>query len=253
MAKSDTRANDKTRLDNALVAHGLAPSRARARDSILRGCVTVDGSRAVKPSLAVTASAHLAVDDPALPYVSRAAFKLIAALDHFGYAAEGRVALDVGASTGGFTEVLLERNARRVYCVDVGHGQLSDRLATNPRVLNLEGTNARDLDARLIAEPVGAVTADVSFISLEVALPPALMLAGDDAWGVILVKPQFEVGRAHVGKGGIVRDRAAARGAAEAVARLIETEIGWVVDGMIASPIAGGDGNREFLIGARYG
>jgi 23S rRNA (cytidine1920-2'-O)/16S rRNA (cytidine1409-2'-O)-methyltransferase len=253
MAEYDTDAQDETRLDNALVAHGLAPSRARARDAILRGCVTVDGARADKPSLAVPASAHLAVDDPALAYVSRAAFKLTAALDHFHYSPEGRVALDIGASTGGFSEVLLERGARRVYCVDVGHGQLHNRLATDPRVVNLEGTNARDLDARLIAEPVGAVTADVSFISLELALPPALMLAGDGAWGVFLVKPQFEVGRAHVGKGGIVRNRAAARGAAEAVARLIETEIGWVMDGMIVSPIAGGDGNREYLIGARCG
>lgn len=253
MRNSGTGAHHKTRLDNALVARGLAPSRARARDVILRGCVTVDGVPTDKPSLVVGDSAELTVDDPALAHVSRAAFKLIAALDHFGYSPNGRIALDVGASTGGFAEVLLQRGAKRVYCVDVGHGQLHERLAADPRIANIEGTNARDLDRALIVEPIGAVTADVSFISLKLALPPALALAEDHAWGVFLVKPQFEVGRAHVGKGGIVRDSAAARGAADAIARFVEAEIGWVVDGIIASPIAGGDGNREFLIGARRG
>jgi 23S rRNA (cytidine1920-2'-O)/16S rRNA (cytidine1409-2'-O)-methyltransferase len=251
MKTSGTGANDKIRLDSALVARGLAPSRARARDAIRRGCVTVDGTPTDKPSLAVAASAELVVDDPVLAYVSRAAFKLIAALDHFGYSPKGGIALDIGASTGGFAEVLLERGARRVYCVDVGHGQLHPQLAADPRIVNIEGTNARDLDRALIPDAVSTVTADVSFISLELALPPALALAGDDAWGVFLVKPQFEVGRADVGKGGVVRDPAAAHGAAGAIARFIETEIGWVVDGIIASPIAGGDGNREFLIGAR--
>jgi len=254
MKNFGTGADDhKTRLDSALVARGLAPSRARARDAILRGCVTVDGAPTDKPSLVVPASAEFVVDDPALAFVSRAAFKLVAALDHFGYSPNGRIALDVGTSTGGFAEVLLQRGARQVYCVDVGHGQLHDRLAADPHVVNIEGINARDLDRALIVEPIGAVTADVSFISLELALPPALALANDDAWGVFLVKPQFEVGRAHVGKGGIVRDPATGRGAADTIARFVEAEIGWVVDGIIASPIAGGDGNREFLIGARRG
>jgi len=215
--------------------------------------VLVDGIRAEKPSRGVGASAQITVDDPTLGYVSRAALKLIAALDHFGYSPEGRIALDVGASTGGFTEVLLERGAWRVYCVDVGHDQLDPRLATDGRVVNLEGINARQLSRANISEPVTAVTADVSFISLELALPPALALAGGAAWGVFLVKPQFEAGRASVGKGGIVRDPAAARGAADAIARFIESDIGWAVDGTIASPIAGSDGNREFLIGARSG
>jgi 23S rRNA (cytidine1920-2'-O)/16S rRNA (cytidine1409-2'-O)-methyltransferase len=253
MKNSDIGADHKTRLDSALVARGLAPSRARARDAILRGCVTVDGAPTDKPSLVVAASAELAVDDPALAYVSRAALKLVAALDHFGYSPKDRIALDVGASTGGFAEVLLQQGARRVYCVDVGHGQLHERLAADPRVVNIEGTNVRDLDRVRVADPASAVTVDVSFISLELALPPALALAGDDAWGVFLVKPQFEVGRTHIGKGGVVRDRAAARRAADAIARFIKVEIGWVVDGIIASPIAGGDGNREFLIGARRG
>jgi 23S rRNA (cytidine1920-2'-O)/16S rRNA (cytidine1409-2'-O)-methyltransferase len=243
----------RMRLDNALIERGLAPSRARARDAILRGCVTVDGAPADKPSQSVGAGARIAVVDPALDYVSRAAFKLIAALDHLGYSPDGRVALDIGASAGGFTEVLLRRGARKVYCVDVGHGQLHQRLAADRRVVNLESTNARDLDSTLVPVPVGAITADVSFISLELVLPPAMALAGGDAWGVFLVKPQFEVGRGHVGKGGIVRDRAAAHAAAEAIARLVENELGWVVDDVIPSPIAGGDGNREFLIGARRG
>lgn len=243
----------KMRLDNALVERGLAPTRARARDAILRGHVTIDGTRVDKPSLAVPATARVAIDDPTLGYVSRAALKLIAALDHFGYSPEGLTALDVGASTGGFTEVLLERGAQRVYCVDVGHGQLHPRVAGDRRIVNLENTNARALDATLVPEPAGAVTADVSFISLKLALPPALALAGDDAWGIFLVKPQFEVGRAHLGKGGIVRDDAVAHGAVEEIARFIEAEAGWIVDGTIASPLAGGDGNREFLIGARRG
>jgi len=158
MKNSGTGADDhKTRLDSALVARGLAPSRARARDAILRGCVTVDGARTDKPSLVVTASAEFVVDDPALSFVSRAAFKLVAALDHFGYSPNGRIALDFGASTGGFAEVLLQRGAKRVYCVDVGHGQLHERLAADPRVVNIEGTNARDLDRALIVEPIGAV------------------------------------------------------------------------------------------------
>jgi len=253
MKNPGTGTDQKTRLDSALVARGLAPSRARARDAILRGRVIVDGTPTDKPSLMVAASTQLAVDDPALAYVSRAAFKLVAALDHFGYSPKGRIALDIGASTGGFAEILLQRGARRIYCVDVGHGQLHERLAADARIVNMEDTNARSLDRARVADPVGAVTADVSFISLKLALPPALALADDNAWGVFLVKPQFEVGRINIGKGGIVRDPTQARGAAEAIARFVEAKIGWVVDGIIASPIAGGDGNREFLIGAQFG
>jgi 23S rRNA (cytidine1920-2'-O)/16S rRNA (cytidine1409-2'-O)-methyltransferase len=243
----------RQRLDNALVERGLAPSRARARDAILRGHVTVDGEPADRPAQAVASASHVAIDDPVAAYVSRAALKLVAALDHFGYSAEGVAALDIGASTGGFTEVLIRRGARRVFGVDVGRGQLHQRLATDPRVVNLEGVNARDLKAARVSEPVSAVTADVSFISLKLALPPALALATEKAWGVFLVKPQFEVGRGHIGKGGIVRDHAIGRAAADDIAAWLSGEMAWTVDGIIDSPIEGGDGNREYLIGARRG
>ena len=243
----------RQRLDNALVERGLAPSRARARDAILRGHVTVDGKPADKPSLTVTPEADVAINDPVADYVSRAALKLVAALDHFGYSAAGVAALDIGASTGGFTEVLLRRGARRVFGVDVGRGQLHQRLASDARVVNLEGVNARDLKVARVSEPVSAITADVSFISLKLALPPALALATDEAWGVFLVKPQFEVGRDHVGKGGIVRDRVVARASADGIAGWLAADMGWAVDGIIPSPIEGGDGNREYLVGARRG
>lgn len=241
------------RLDNALVAQGLAPSRARARDAILRGHVTVDGVPAGKPSLTVSEQMSLAITDPVLAYVSRAALKLVAALNHFEYSVSGLNALDIGASTGGFSEVLLERGAERVFSVDVGHGQLHRRLADDPRLVNLEGVNARELTGEQIEQPIGAITADVSFISLKLALPPALTLAGDKAWGIFLVKPQFEVGRDRIGKGGIVRDRQLGRASADALAQWIAADFGWIVDGIIDSPIEGGDGNREYLLGARRG
>lgn len=241
----------RTRLDLALVARRLVATRARARDAILRGCVTVGGRVVTSPAEAVAGDADIVVDDPAGRYVSRAALKLVAGLDAFGCSPAGRVALDIGASTGGFTEVLLARGASRVYAVDVGHGQLHPRLRDDPRVVNIEGVNARDLGREHVPEPVGAVVADLSFISLRLALPGALALATPGAWGVFLVKPQFEVGRRRVGKGGIVRDAAAAREAADAIAAWLADETGWTVDGLVESPIPGGDGNREFLLGAR--
>ncbi len=241
------------RLDVALVERGLAETRARARDAILRGHVLVAGRAADKPAMLVPPEADLAVADPAARYVSRGALKLAAALDHFGYDPAGLVALDLGASTGGFTEVLLERGAARIFAVDVGHGQLHPRLVADPRVVATEGLNVRDLEAATFDASPAAVVADLSFISLRLALPPALGLAAPGAFLVALVKPQFEVGRAGVGKGGIVRDPAAGRAAAEAIAAWLATQPGWSVDGLIASPIAGGDGNREFLLGARRG
>lgn len=253
MSNFDRYEPRKMRLDNALVARGLAPSRARARDAILRGRVTVEGTPTNKPSFNVSDGANVEIDDPALGYVSRGALKLVAGLEHFGYTPAGRVCLDVGASTGGFTEVLLRRGATRVYCVDSGHGQLNSRLTADPRVVDLEGTNVRSLDRNRIGETVSAITADVSFISLKLALPPALALASDDAWGVFLFKPQFEVGRSSVGKGGVVRDESVARDAVDAFMRWMETETGWTVDGTLGSPIAGSDGNREFLVGVRRG
>ena len=241
------------RLDTALVDRGLAPTRARARDAILRGHVTVNGTLAAKPAMTVEADAEIAIDDPAAGYVSRGALKLIAALDRFGYSPAGHVALDLGASTGGFTQVLLERGARKVFAVDVGHGQLDAKLAANPCVVSREGLNARDLAAGDLDEPPQAIVADVSFISLKLVLPPALALAADNAWGIFLVKPQFEVGREALGKGGIVRDPVAGERAAADIAHFLEHDMGWRIGGVILSPIEGGDGNREFLIGADRG
>lgn len=239
------------RLDQALVARGLAPTRARARDAVLRGHVRVDGQTATKPALMVGGAAELSLDDPAAGYVSRAALKLVAGLDHFGYPVPDRIALDLGASTGGFTEVLLARGARRVHAIDVGHGQLDPRLAADPRVRAREKLNARDLTPEQIGEAVDALVSDLSFISLRLALPPALALASPGCWAILLVKPQFEVGRAGIGKGGIVRDPAEGAAAAQAIAHWLADGQGWSVDGLIPSPIAGGDGNHEYLLGAR--
>ena len=241
------------RLDMALVERGLAPTRARARDAILRGHVTIGGRLAAKPAQTVEDSAEIAVDDPAAAYVSRAALKLIAGLDRFGFSPNGRTALDLGASTGGFTQVLLERGARKVFAIDVGHGQLDPSLAADPRVVSREGLNARDLTLADIGEEVGAIVADVSFISLRLVLPPALRLAAPGAWGVFLVKPQFEAGRDAIGKGGIVRDAQLGERTAAELAAWLETEMGWRTAGVILSPIEGGDGNREFLLGAERG
>ena len=244
----------RTRLDEALVAVGLAPSRSRARDMVLRGMVTVDGTPETRPSRQVSPAHALQVGDPAARYVSRAALKLVAGLDTFGFDPLRLTVLDLGASTGGFTQVLLERGAVRVLAVDVGHGQFDPRFAADRRVVLREGLNARNLTAAdLGGYPVQAIVADLSFISLKLALPPALSLAEPGAWGVFLVKPQFEVGREAIGKGGIVRDPQAARAAAEEIARWLAEDRGWSVLGFRPSPIAGGDGNTEFLLGAHHG
>jgi 23S rRNA (cytidine1920-2'-O)/16S rRNA (cytidine1409-2'-O)-methyltransferase len=203
---------------------------------------------AVKPAQAVAPEAAVAVTADPNPWVSRAALKLAHALEVFGLTPRG-VALDVGASTGGFTEVLLARGADRVVALDVGHGQLHPRIAADPRVAALEGVNARDIPAGLVP-PVDWIVADVSFISLEKALPAALALAKPGAVLVALIKPQFEAGPGAAGKGGIVRDP----GVHDAVRTRIRdwlTSLGWQVTGEAPSPIEGGDGNREFLIAAR--
>jgi 23S rRNA (cytidine1920-2'-O)/16S rRNA (cytidine1409-2'-O)-methyltransferase len=240
----------KRRLDQRLVAEGLSPSRARAADLIRRGCVTVSGQTVLKPGALVTDDAAIVVAAGTGDHVSRGALKLEAALHAFGFDPLGRVALDVGASTGGFTEMLLAEGAAKVYAVDVGRGQLHDSLRADPRVVSLEATDARALDAATIPEPVGAIVADVSFISLIQALPAALTHAAPGAWLVALVKPQFEAGRAAVGKGGIVRKAEDRERAIARVQAFLETE-GWIVLGVIPSPIEGRSGNAEFLIGAR--
>ena len=242
----------KTRLDQLIVDSGLAPTRSRAADLVRRGAVSVAGVRALKPGALVRRDVALAVDQSASPYVSRGGVKLAAALDAFGFSPKGRVALDLGASTGGFTDVLLARGAAKVYAVDVGRGQLHERLCADPRVVALEATDARSLDATRIKDPVGAIVADVSFISLTLVLPAAFRLAESEAWLVALVKPQFEAGREAVGKSGIVHD-AAKREEAVAKVRDFVEKSGWTVVGEIASPIRGGSGNEEVLIGAYHG
>ncbi len=193
---------------------------------------------------------RVAVEDPARGYVSRAALKLVAALDHFGYDPADRNALDIGASTGGFTQVLLERGAEHVVAVDVGHGQLDASLTGDPRVRLLEGVNARSLTADAVGGPFAALTSDVSFISQRLVLPPALALSTAGAWAVVLVKPQFELGPAALGRNGVVADPNEARQAADDLAEWLAGQQGWRVDGLLPSPIAGGDGNQEFLLGA---
>ena len=243
----------RLRLDNALVKAGLAPSRARARDMVLRGTVTVDGAIAERPGRTIAADARIEANDPASGYVSRAALKLFAGLDAFGFDPAGLTVLDLGASTGGFTQVLLERGAAHVTALDVGHGQMAATLAGDRRVTLLEGVNARDLTRRHLAgRAVQGITCDVSFISLKLALPPALALAEPGAWGVFLVKPQFEVGRADIGKNGLVA-RQRGKEAAKAIADWLGRQAGWSVTGLIASPVSGGAGNREYLLGARHG
>lgn len=230
------------------MAEGLAPSRARAQALIAAGVVTLDGRVADKPGLRVPAAAVLAVTGDPLPWVSRAALKLVHALDVFGIDPAGLVALDLGASTGGFTEVLLARGATEVWAVDVGHGQLHPRLRDDPRVHAREGLNVRALTPDDVPPP-GLMVADLSFIPLATALPAALALCPPGARLVALVKPQFEVGPAAVGKGGIVRDAAAIAGARARVRAFLETS-GWTVAGEAESPILGGDGNAEFLVTA---
>jgi 23S rRNA (cytidine1920-2'-O)/16S rRNA (cytidine1409-2'-O)-methyltransferase len=233
------------------VDRGLTASRSRARDLIKRGCVSVDGEVAGKAGQEVGDTAAIAITGDGLPHVSRAGIKLAAALEAFALSAAGRTALDIGASTGGFTEVLLRAGAAKVYAVDVGRGQLHPSLRCDPRVIDLERLDARRISRTEVPEPVGAIVADVSFISLTKVLPAALGLAASDAWLIALIKPQFELEPAAIGKRGIVKDPAARERAVGNVRQCLAAQPGWRVLGVIASPIAGGSGNQEFLIGAR--
>ncbi len=233
-----------SRADVFLVEHGYARTRAEAQEAIAAGKVFDGGRPVLKASQPLNETARIRYER-AHPFVSRGALKLAAALSHFGLSPRGRVCLDLGASTGGFTEVLLLHGAAKVFAVDVGHGQLDPRLAADPRVVSIERTNAREL--KLLAEAPQAIVADLSFISLKLALPPALDMAAPGAWLIALVKPQFEAGRKHVGKGGVVRDEAAHRAVLDDVAAWMP----WETIGTMESPVKGGDGNREFLIAAR--
>ncbi|EJZ20465.1 TlyA family RNA methyltransferase [Rhizobium sp. Pop5] len=236
------------RLDQLLVSRGLFASRSRARDAIQRGTVRIGGQVVTKAGELFGEDAHIEIDDPAQDYVSRAALKLAAALDHFRLDPVGHRCLDIGASTGGFTEVLLQRGAAHVTAIDVGHGQMHPRISADPRVTNKEGLNARNLAAEDIGHSVTFIVSDVSFISLKLALAPALDIAGPGAIAVLLVKPQFEAGREAIGKGGLLKDPSSAPAVASVLERWFTEDMGWKSLGLIPSPISGGDGNQEFLL-----
>ena len=240
----------KTRLDLLLVSRGLAPTREKAQGMILAGQVTVDGRRVDKAGSPTNEDAEISVAGPAHPFVSRGGIKLAAALDAFSIDPAGLVCLDVGASTGGFTDCLLQRGAARVYAIDVGYGQLDARLRADPRVVLREKVNARALSETDVPEPASLAALDLSFISARIVLPAVLARLAPGASAVVLVKPQFEAGRAEVGKGGIVRSDAVR----ERVVREVEqfaVDRGLVSLGAIPSPIRGARGNQEFLLGLR--
>lgn len=237
----------RQRADRLLVERGLFESRAKAQAAIEAGLVTANDAAVRKASDELPIDAQLQAT-AAHPYVSRGGVKLAAALDHFGFDPRGRVCLDVGASTGGFTQVLLERGARRVYAVDVGRGQLHARLRARPEVVSVEETDIRKCSPAAFPEKPDLVTVDVSFISLKLVLPAAFALAAPVTQLVALIKPQFEAGPAAVKKG-IVRDETVQRAVCDEILALV-TSLGWRVRGLIPSPIAGGDGNAEFLLGA---
>jgi 23S rRNA (cytidine1920-2'-O)/16S rRNA (cytidine1409-2'-O)-methyltransferase len=241
----------RQRADILVVEQGLAPTRSRAQALILAGTVLCGPDRKVeKPGDLLDASVELSLRGDPLPYVSRGGLKLAAALDAFGVDVRDRVALDVGASTGGFTDCLLQRGARKVYAVDVGYGQLAWSLRQDGRVVVIERANIRTLDPAAVPEPCGLIVIDVSFISLEIVIPAALRFAAPAATLVALVKPQFEVGPERVGKGGIVRDAAARAGALDKVrAACVAMGLGELAS--IDSPILGAKGNHEYLLRAR--
>lgn len=243
--------SSKTRLDQHLVDLGHFPSRARARDAILRGTVSLDGLPCTKPAQKVGDDKVITIDDPAAGYVSRAALKLIAGLEAFRVDPKNRICLDIGASTGGFTQVLLERGAARIHAIDVGHDQLHPSLRADPRVLATDGLNARELQgAHLSGERPEVLVSDVSFISLKLALPPALALAAPGAEGIFLVKPQFEAGREHIGKGGLVDPDRAEKTASD-LKHWLASVPGWKAGELIPSPVKGSDGNAEWLLHGR--
>ncbi|MFQ5509912.1 MAG: TlyA family RNA methyltransferase [Leptospirillia bacterium] len=236
----------RIRLDQLLVDRGLVESRTRAQSTIMAGRVRVDGQVVSKSGTRVEAEADITCAEPP-PFVSRGGQKLAAALAEFGISPAGRVCLDAGASTGGFTDCLLKNGASRVYAVDVGYGQLDDRVANDPRVVVMDRTNVRHLPPSDLPETMDLVVGDLSFISLTLVLPALAGVMRPDAEMVLLVKPQFEVGRENVGKGGIVRDEAAREGAIERVVTAA-AELGLSLSGRMTSPITGAKGNVEFLI-----
>jgi 23S rRNA (cytidine1920-2'-O)/16S rRNA (cytidine1409-2'-O)-methyltransferase len=255
MKRPNSRTTSRPRKDRAdllLVERGLASSRARAQALLLSGKVFSGETRIDKAGRILNCDAPLEVRGPDHGWVGRGGVKLARALDHFPIYHEGLTVLDIGASTGGFTDVCLHRGAKKVYAVDVGHNQLAWKLRQDPRVVVLEKTNARYLTSEIIPEPVDLITCDASFISLRLVLPASLALAAPGAALVALIKPQFEVGKDEVGKGGIVRDRRLRAEVCGEINAWLSAQPGWRVLGIIESPIRGADGNVEFLIAARY-
>jgi len=243
------RSSEKERLDRLLVSHGLATSREVAARTILAGGVLVDGAVVDKPAKLVLSDARIEIKQAA-PFVSRAGEKLAAALDEFRFDPRGLIAMDVGCSTGGFTDCLLQRGARRVYAVDVGYGLIDWRLRQDRRVVLLERTNIRYVDRSLIPDPINLAVIDVSFISLLLVLPVVVPLLDNDGSLVALVKPQFEVGKGEVGPRGIVRDDAQ-RGAVTKKVLECASQLGLSPIGVLDSPVKGRKGNREILVGLR--
>ncbi len=250
-AQEAAQGADKRRLDQLLVDRGLAESRTKAAALVLAGKVYAGDRRLDKAGQRIGPDTALAVRGKDHPWVSRGGIKLAHGLDHFAIDPAGKVALDIGASTGGFTDVLLSRGAAWVYAVDVGHGQLDWRLRNDCRVRVLERTNARHLRAEQVPEPIDLVVCDVSFIGLQTVLPAPLALTGPGARLVALIKPQFEVGRGRVGKGGVVRDPTLHAEVTARIADWLGARPGWSVLGVTESPIKGPHGNVEFLIAAR--
>lgn len=243
------QSTDRRRLDEHLVAAGFYASRSRARDAIGRGSIRIDGAIAAKAGQPVSPTSDIQIDDPARNYVSRAALKLLAGLDRFNLNPTGCSGLDIGASTGGFTQVLLERGATHVTAIDVGHGQIDPRIGSDPRVTSIEGLNARNLTAQdLGGNHPDFLVSDVSFISLTLALPPALGLAAPGARALLLVKPQFEAGRAAIGKGGLLRDVEEGMRIADRLHAWLDKQAGWRALGHCPSPVEGSDGNQEYLL-----
>ncbi|HQT39520.1 MAG TPA: TlyA family RNA methyltransferase [Acidocella sp.] len=240
----------KQRADLLLVARGLVESRAKAQALIMAGLVYVDTARVNKAGDMIADDKDIIIKGQDHPWVSRGGVKLAHGLKHFNFDPTGRIGLDVGASTGGFTDVLLTNGAKHVYAVDVGHGQLAWKLRADPRVTVLEKTNARHLTTAFIPEPIGALVCDASFIGLQIVLPAALALCAPGAFAVALIKPQFEAGPEHVGKGGVVRDSAIHDAVCEKIKNWWTGVEGWQINGVERSPITGPEGNVEFLIGA---
>ncbi len=245
------KASDRTRLDTLLVERGLAENRTRAQAIIMAGRIYSGETRLDKPGQTVARDAPLELRGRSHDWVSRGGVKLAHALDHFAIDAAARVCLDIGAATGGFTDVLLKGGAKRVYAVDVGHGQLAWELRNHDRVVVLERTNARRLTTAEVPEAPAIITCDASFIGLETVLPAALALAAPGCVLAALIKPQFEVGKGRVGKGGVVRDAALHEEVCARIRRWLADDMGWTVLGITESPIKGPKGNVEFLICAR--